>query len=357
MKKSVKLYSTVIPVILMMVLTMVAPNTVVQTNEAINDVVQKNAEAIEYTVTGQYEDYDSFMVADHEGYAKFVFDRSTTQNYIDALNYYAEILEDDINIYSMLVPTAAEWNLAEDYKENFADQRAVLDYVWKRTDDRIQPVDIYNVMAEHQDEYLYLKTDHHWTGLGGYYGYTVLAKKLGFEPKPMDYFTYTDTGVDFVGSLGWSTTTEQLDVNKDRLFYFEIPHDVTYTYYSNAGQAYKSKGVYKSQWLKDKNKYAYFMGGDLAVIKLETDVKNGKKLLLIKDSYANTVVPLLTAHYEEIYLVDPRHSNYNVLDIIYENEIKEVLFLNYARVTCLPAFSQQIIDLSNKTGGGVSNIQ
>ena len=357
MKKTFKLYSSVLPTILMLVTAAVANPNAQAPAEAAQNLIEENTAAIEYTVTGPYEDYESFVVVDHQGYAKFVFNEATTQKYIDSLNYYADILDKDINIYSMLVPTAAEWYVPSEYRSRFANQRAVLDYVWAGTDERIQKVDIYDVMKEHQDEYLYLKTDHHWTALGGYYGYTVLANVLGFEPKPMDYFTYTDTGIDFVGSLKWSTPTEQLEANQDHLYYFAIPNDVTYTYYSNAGQAYVSKGVYKSQWLKDKNKYAYFMGGDLAVIKLQTDVHNGKKLLLVKDSYANTVVPLLTAHYEEIYLVDPRHSCYNVLDIIEENDIKDVLFLNYARVTCLPTFSQQIIDLSTKTGGGIANIK
>jgi hypothetical protein len=357
MKKSIKLFSTAIPAIAMISgISAMCPSMDVAVDE-IKEIWSNNQEVIEYTATGQYESYNDFVVVNHQGYAKFFFNEATTDQYVEALNYYADILDDDINIYSMLVPTSAEWYLPEEYKTNFADQRQVLDYVWARTDERIKKVDIYDVMAEHQDEYLYLKTDHHWTALGGYYGYTVLANVLGFQPMPMDYFSYTDTGIDFVGSLSWNTPTKQLDVNPDHLYYFEVPHDITYTYYSNAGQAYTSKGVYKSQWLKDKNKYAYFMGGDLAVIKLKTDVHNGKKLLLIKDSYANTVVPLLTPHYEEIYLVDPRHSNYNVLDIIEENEIKDVLFLNYARVTCLPTFSQQIIDLSNKTGGGIANIK
>lgn len=357
MKKPMKLYSSVIPTVIMLaVATLMNPSVDVPL-QASADLAAENAAAVQYTATGSYEDYDSFVVVDHQGYAKFVFNESTTDKYIEALNYYADNLAEDINIYSMLVPTSAEWYVPDAYRNRFANQHDVMNYVWDRTDERIQKVDIYDIMAEHQDEYLYLKTDHHWTGLGGYYGYTVLAQALGLTPYPMDYFTYKDTGVDFVGSLGWSTSTKQLEANKDRLYYFEIPHDITYTYYSNAGQAYTSKGVYKAQWLKDKNKYAYFMGGDLAVIKLQTDVKNGKKLLLIKDSYANTVVPLLAAHYEEIYLVDPRHSNYNVMDIIDENQIKDVLFLNYARVTCLPVFSQQMIDLANKTGGGIANIK
>ncbi|MGI5824548.1 MAG: DHHW family protein [Bacillota bacterium] len=357
MNKSIKLFSTAIPALAMAAgMALCCPNADAPA-EALKTVVSNNQSAIEYTATGKYESYNDFVVVDHQGYAKFIFNEASTQKYIDALNYYAENLDEDINLYSMLVPTAAEWYVPEAYKSNFAKQRDVLDYVWNRTDPRIKKVDIYDKMNEHRDEYLYLKTDHHWTALGGYYGYTVLANVLGFQPMPMDYFTYRDTGIDFVGSIGWNTPTKQLEANPDHLYYFEVPHDITYTYYSNAGQAYTSKGVYKSQWLKDKNKYAYFMGGDLAVIKLQTDVHNGKKLLLMKDSYANTVVPLLTAHYEEIYLIDPRHSNYNVMNIIEENGIKDVLFLNYARVTCLPSFSQQMIELSRKTGGGIAAIK
>ena len=96
------------------------------------------------------------------------------------------------------------------------------------------------------------------------------------------------------------------------------------------------------------NKYAFFMGGDLPYIKLQTQAQTGRRLAVIKDSYANTIIPFLTAHYDEIYVIDPRHSSFNALDIIKENAVDEVLFVNYTRVVCLPEFSQALVDLTER---------
>ena len=71
-------------------------------------------------------------------------------------------------------------------------------------------------------------------------------------------------------------------------------------------------------------------------------------MAVIKDSYANTIIPFLTAHYDEIYVIDPRHSSFNALDIIKENAVDEVLFVNYTRVVCLPEFSQALVDLTER---------
>ena len=103
MKKSFKLYSSILPTILMLVTAAVANPDAQAPAEAAQKLVEDNAATIEYTVTGPYEDYESFVVVDHQGYAKFVFNEATTQKYIDSLNYYADILDEDINIYSMLV--------------------------------------------------------------------------------------------------------------------------------------------------------------------------------------------------------------------------------------------------------------
>ena len=90
------------------------------------------------------------------------------------------------------------------------------------------------------------------------------------------------------------------------------------------------------------------MGGDLPYIKLQTQAGTGRRLAIIKDSYANTIIPFLTAHYDEIYVIDPRNSNFNALEIIEDNALKEVLFVNYTRVVCLPEFSQALLDLTTR---------
>jgi hypothetical protein len=81
------------------------------------------------------------------------------------------------------------------------------------------------------------------------------------------------------------------------------------------------------------NKYGIFMGGDQPLAKITTNVKNGKKIAVIKDSYANAFIPFLLPHYEEIYVVDPRQYTHNFLDLVKKNGIQNVLILNYSFIT------------------------
>ena len=164
----------------------------------------------------------------------------------------------------------------------------------------------------------------------------------------MQDYPLTDSGVDYLGSIYATTESAALTEQPDRIYYYQLPAEVTYTYWNNQGQPFTSKGLYKDWWLTQGNKYAFFMGGDLPYIRLETQAGTGRRLAIIKDSYANTIIPFLTAHFDEIHVIDPRNSNFNALQIIKDNDLHEVLFVNYTRVVCLPEFSQALQDLTTR---------
>lgn len=296
--------------------------------------------------SGGLNDYADYYVVDGQGYAKFRnYNATNQQAYVDALNLFAEKLPNGVKMYSLLVPTSAEFDLDEKYSYLFPDQREVINEVYAALDDRFTTIDIYNILQSHKDEYLYFRTDHHWTARAGYLAYTKVAPALGLHTQPESAFTWTDSGTSFLGSIYSATACDNLSLGTDRLYYYKLPYTVDYTYWDNGGVPHSSKGVYKDWYLTQSNKYAFFMGGDLPFIKLVTGAGTGRKLAVIKDSYANTILPFLTAHYDEIYVIDPRNSNFNALQIITENNLDEVLFINYAKVVCLPKFSAGLVEL------------
>jgi hypothetical protein len=296
--------------------------------------------------SGGLDDYADYYVVDGQGYAKFRnYNAKNQQAYVDALNLFAEKLPENMKMYSLLVPTSAEFDLSEKYSYLFPSQRQVIDEVYDALDDRFTTIDIYNILQSHKDEYLYFRTDHHWTARAGYLAYTKVAPALGLQAQPESAYTWTDSGTSFLGSIYSATGCSGLSQGMDRLYYYKLPYDVSYTYWDNSGVPHSSKGVYKDWYLTQTNKYAFFMGGDLPYIKLVTGAGTGRKLAVIKDSYANTILPFLTAHYDEIYVIDPRNSNFNALQIVEENQPDDVLFINYARVVCLPKFSAGLGDL------------
>lgn len=295
------------------------------------------------------EEYRNYLVADGCGYALFRGYSALTQAaYVLTLNAYAERLPEGTKLYSLLAPTSAAMTLDAQYADKFPDQQQIIADVAASLDERFCSINIYPTLQEHKNEYLYFRTDHHWTARAGYLAYTEICKAMGLTVEPISSYPLTDTGVSFVGSIASATGSVQLAMGLDHLYYYRINRPITYTYWNNQGEAFTSTGVYKSWYLGQSNKYAFFMGGDLPYIKLTTGANTGRKLAVIKDSYANTVIPFLTNHFDEIYVLDPRNSNFNAVKIIEDNQIDEVLFLNYTRVVCLPNFSYKLKELMER---------
>lgn len=295
------------------------------------------------------EIYTDYYVIDGQGFAHFLsFSDKKEAAYAAALNNFAAQLPEDVQLYSLLAPTSAAFDVPNDYACYFPNQQKLIARVQAQLDKRFQHINIYDTLAAHSGEYLYFRTDHHWTARAGYLAYLELAGALGLTTVDLQNYPLQDSGVDYLGSIYAATESAGLAAAPDRIYYYQLPAEIAYTYWNNQGRPFASKGLYKDWWLTQGNKYAFFMGGDLPYIKLQTQAGTGRRLAVIKDSYANTIIPFLTAHYDEIYVIDPRNSNFNALKIIEDNGLKEVLFVNYTRVVCLPEFSQALQDLTTR---------
>ncbi|MCM1112351.1 MAG: DHHW family protein [Muribaculum sp.] len=203
----------------------------------------------------------------------------------------------------MLVPTAD--NVLTDrmppYAE-FYDQRAFLEEVRSRVGEA-RLIDVYPVLLEHSGEEIYYRTDHHWTSLGAWYGYRTWAEAMGEIPQvsPQDAVTVAE---DFLGTLH---ARLNFPVEPDRIEYFpattERPVRLLYDMQTETDSCYEEK------YLAAKNKYGYFLDDNHAFIEMDTSLRNGRTLFVLKDSYANCMIPLLAMHYEKIYVVDLRYLN------------------------------------------------
>lgn len=297
------------------------------------------------------EKYADYLVVEGRAYALFNGYSPLTQAlYTKELNKFAERLPEGTKLYSLLAPTSAAVTLDEKYADMFPNQQQIIDEVTASLDERFTSINILPTLLAHKNEYLYFRTDHHWTARAGYLAYTDICKAMGLTVEPISSYPLCDSGVSFIGSVGAACGSVQLSMGLDHLYYYRITRPITYTYWNNNGEPFTSQGVYKSWNLRPEqtNKYAFFMGGDLPFIKLTTGANTGRRLAIIKDSYANTVIPFLANHFDEIYVLDPRHSNFNAIKIIEDNKIGEVLFLNYTRVVCLPRFAAQLDDLMER---------
>ena len=224
----------------------------------------------------------------------------------------------------LLAPNAA--NIQSDKLPSFSstlDQNTQMDSIFGLLDPSIAKIDIRNTFNKHKDEYLYYHTDHHWTSLGSFYAFKELASifDLG-DIKKSNYKTY-DVSNDFTGTLAKKTGSIGL---KDVIQIYVSKDNYDYVV-TDEGSGKKSCSIYNSSALESSNQYDVFLSGNTGLVQIESLNDSQRHLLLIKDSYANSMVQFLLPFYRTITIIDPRYF-YEDLERIFDlNLITDVLFL------------------------------
>ena len=302
--------------------------TVPQTNEDGSLVKPKNA----VTVSD-----DTQVIVHSDTYLLEIGDRLMEQygNAYQKMAVYAEDLNKlktqlpDTKVYCLMAPTAVEFYAPAKYNSGMSkSQYEGISYIYERLDG-ITPVDAYTEIAAHTDEYLYFRSDHHWTQRGAYYAYLAFAKSAEFTPVNKDDLQ-TGRLSPFLGSLYKENKTAALENNPDYVEYFMPPVNTTATASERDAamtDSYSIKVI--NTEITSSNKYLAFVGGDHGVVKITTDAQSERSIVVIKESYANAFVPWLCANYRTIYVLDPRQLTVNLSDFVKTNSIGEVLFLNY----------------------------
>lgn len=229
----------------------------------------------------------------------------------------------------MLVPTAD--NILTQKLPAFAtyyDQSAFLEQIENTIgDDNV--INVTDILNAHKDEYIYYKTDHHWTTLGAYYGYLAWAEKNNVTSVPYNATTVSES---FYGTLHSKTN---LPVKPDKMeayqpTFLKEGDSLQVTYDMGVKQ---TNSLYEEDYLTTKNKYGYFLDDNHGFIEIHREDAGeaaGKTLFLIRDSYASCFIPYLTEHYETIYVLDLRYYNgrlFSLLDTYEEQGEMDVLVL------------------------------
>ena len=233
--------------------------------------------------------------------------------YAGAVNNLAEALGQDVRTFSLVTPNGGEFYSPESMHEGLHSQKAMIDLCYENLQSGVIPVDAYSALAQHADEYLYFRTDHHWTQLGAYYAYTKFCSAAGFEAEPLDSFQ-TGEYQNFVGSMYTFTSgypqSQVLKDNPDTLTYYLPIYETHAKYYADATlqNGVPISVVYTKLSEQTTNKYLCFIGGDTPVCIIDSAAEGGVCMVL-KESYGNAFVPFLTSHYSKIIVIDPREFN------------------------------------------------
>ncbi len=240
---------------------------------------------------------------------------------LDAISEFAG-RHPEMKSYLMLAPNAA--GVLPDGLPPFApaaNQKKQLRQISRYLDGGIREIPLLNVLREHREEYLYYRTDHHWTTLGAYYAYREAARVMGLaDAKEDSFYELTDS---FEGTLS-SKSGYQVPSDTISVYWPREEERLVVTYVE---EQRKSASLYASEKLEEKDKYGVFLDGNHPVVQIRTMAESQRKLLLMKDSYANCFVPFLTSQFREIVLVDPRYYYGDLEVLIGEREFTDALFL------------------------------
>ena len=245
--------------------------------------------------------------------------------YASILNEYKEQLGKDVNIYSMVCPTAVSYYMPENYLDLTASEEDNIKNINSGLKDVI-PVDVFTALLYHKNEDIYTRTDHHWSQLGAYYASQEFAK-LADVPFT-DLSEYEKVSLpNYVGTLYGYTQSSALINNPENFVYYIPPNSYTTTYYStDFTDPVEGDLLLDPSPMAESSYYLVFMGGDEKITHINTDCKNGRNLVMFKDSYGNSVVPNLTGSFENIYVCDMRYFDLNSIEFIKDVGATDVLF-------------------------------
>ena len=243
---------------------------------------------------------------------------------IEGINKLA-LSNKDIPIYFMIVPLSS--GVLKDKLPPFAtsyDQMEIIKYGRSKIDKKVEFIDVSEALKRKKDEYIYYKTDHHWTTKGAYYAYIDFCNKIRIKPHDMQGFNIEEVTDKFYGTLSSKVNYSGLKPDYMETYNFkkELKYDVQYMDTDT-----RSNSLYEMKHLDSKDKYSLFLDGNHALTKINTNARNNKKILILKDSYAHCFVPFLTEHYSEIHMVDLRYFNMSINDYINQFNMDEVLML------------------------------
>lgn len=255
----------------------------------------------------------------------------------NAVNLVKDSLGARVNVYAMIVPIATEFYLPDNATKYSKPELPSIQNAYRHLKNVI-PVDAHSALRAHTRENIYLRTDHHWSPLGAFYATREFARvaKVPFKELKDGYVQKVIPG--FVGSMYHYTRDMSLKKSPEEFIYWE-PIDSNYTvttidYRVDRNYHVVSESApHKSKFFfhfpkRPAASYETFMGGDQFLVKVQTTLHTGRRLMIIKDSYGNVPPSYLFYSFDEIHVMDNRYFTKNLVKYVKENKITDLIFIN-----------------------------
>lgn len=275
------------------------------------------------------EQIGSLYLNGDSAYELYYFSEKAVRAHASLLNT-VQAMFPKVKLSAMIVPNSFGVILDPKVQEKLASSGMdqAIAYSYSLMDKRVNTVNVFDALSAHKKEYIYFRTDHHWTQLGAYYGYQEYCKSMGYSTKPLSDYQKLDFP-EFYGTFYFfMNRPESLKGHSDQVTAYQgSMNSMQYT--DSKGNLQEGKLINDASQMLPGNKYNCFMLGDHGYVEIHNEGAPRKKsILVLKDSYGNAFVPLLAQDYRDVYVVDYRHYQGNASSLIQEKGIEEILFLN-----------------------------
>ena len=275
------------------------------------------------------EQIGSLYLNGDSAYELYYFSEKAVRAHASLLNT-VQAMFPKVKLSAMIVPNSFGVLLDPKVQEKLASSGMdqAIAYSYSLMDKRVNTVNVFDALSAHKKEYIYFRTDHHWTQLGAYYGYQEYCKSMGYSTKPLSDYQKMDFP-EFYGTFYFfMNRPESLKGHPDQVTAYQGSMN-TMQYTDSKGNLQEGKLINDASQMLPGNKYNCFMLGDHGYVEIHNEGAPRKKsILVLKDSYGNAFVPLLAQDYRDVYVVDYRHYQGNASSLIQEKGIEEILFLN-----------------------------
>ncbi len=292
---------------------------------------------------GKSEMIDGYYIVGDTAYELYAFNQKNSLTYAQLVNRAAKRIGDRAQVYDLIVPLSYSLALSSQTQEkiNASDCRAAISYMYGYMEDSVHTVDAMSALSAHRTEYLYYRTDHHWTALGAYYAYTAFATEAGLQAMPLSSWQeYRFEG--FLGTLYNHTKADSLAANPDTVYAY-LPNGTNTAQVTERNGKTASYAVMQTatdRWYqRADSKYNCFIAGDNPLTEIHNPQKSdGSAIVVVKESFGNAFVPFLVDSYEYVYVIDYRYYTEMTLDaFVTAHNVDTVLFINNVIATSTAA--------------------
>lgn len=282
------------------------------------------------TTEEKVKDYHSVVTVGDSAFEMYTYLDDVAENYAKSINETADNLKGKADVYDLVIPLSSEITFPDNLKGEISStsQREAMTKIQDKMDDNVKNVDVYDSLMKHRNEYVYFRTDHHWTALGAFYAYEDFCRTKGMEPEPLEEREKVEYD-GFLGSFYNDTKDAKLKANPDTVEAYKPKDDAILHVTASDGTKYDWPVIYDVSNYGASLKYSTFIASDNPITVIENKVlTDNSTCIVVKESFGNAFIPYLVDHYQTIYVVDYRYWTGSISKLAVEKQASDVLFLN-----------------------------